>query len=129
MQKSYRAGMADGLKLWGEVCQKEVSCSACPIGQMKGLNVSCQEFASKFPMKMISILEEIKNNGTTYYEEFCARFPEMDLIEEDLAELACRKAVFEGYVDCNKSPEECLAWWKEKYIGDRTVSEDDDEEN
>ena len=128
MQKSYRAGMADGLKLWGEVCQKEVSCSACPIGQMKGLNVSCQEFASKFPMKMISILEEIKNNGTTYYEEFCARFPEMDLIEEDLAELACRKAVFEGYLACDRAeiPDACLECWKQKYVGDVTETDSAD---
>lgn len=121
-QKSYQQGQIDGLKLWGEVCGRQGNCDMCPIGQIRGANVTCQDFARQFPAKMLSILTEMRDGMITFYEEYCTRFPECNLDVETLAECACRKAVFEGDLTCQESEHSnCVNCWKAKYTGDVTA--------
>ena len=115
-QKSYRQGKIEALELWGTVCGKEGNCEGCPIGAIRGANVTCQDFARQFPAKMLSILEEMKEGKTTYYNEYCTRFPECNLSAEDLAACACRKAIFEGDTSCEGG--DCVECWFDTYVGD-----------
>ena len=130
--KSYNQGMIDGLELWGRVCGKQGLCDNCPIGSIRGTNVTCQDFAKQFPAKMLSILKEMDEGELSYYEEYCTRFPECNLTVEELAALSCRKAIFEGYLNCEKFEDStaCEACWKERYTSDITeFSEDGDEDD
>lgn len=126
--KSYNQGMIDGIKLWGETCGRQGTCENCPIGSIRGTNVTCQDFAKQFPAKMLSILKEMKEGTLTYYEEYCTRFPECNLTVEELAACTCRKAVFEGYLGCEKADDQsaCEMCWKETYSSDVTVVDDED---
>ncbi len=120
---SYLKGMTDGLQLWGTVCGRQGNCEVCPIGSLRGANVSCQDFARQFPEKMLSILKEMNEGNISFYEEYCMRFPECNLSIEDIAVCACRKAIFEGYVGCENAngQDECVRCWNEKYEGDVTM--------
>lgn len=120
-QKGYNQGKIDGIKLWGEACGRQGNCSECPIGSIRGAGVTCQEFARQFPAKMLSIMTEMQEGQITYYEEYCTRFPNSAVPVEVLAQIACRKAVFEGYLDCKS--EDCLRCWNEKYITDVTMDQ------
>lgn len=124
--KSYNQGMIDGIKLWGEVCGKEGNCEGCPIGSIRGTNVTCQDFARQFPAKMLSILKEMNEGQLTYYEEYCTRFPECNLSVEELASCTCRKAVFEGFLGCEDADDRtvCENCWKEVYSSDVTMTDD-----
>jgi hypothetical protein len=122
MSNSHQQGMIDAIKLWGTVCGQQGNCETCPIGSLRGANVTCQDFAKQFPAKMLSILKEMNEGEINYYQEYCTRFPECNLPVEVLAECACRKAIFEGYCDCEGG--DCKACWEETYIADVTeVSE------
>lgn len=125
--KSYQQGMIDGLHLWGETCGRQGVCENCPIGSIRGTNVTCQDFARQFPAKMLSILKEMNEGQITFYEEFCLRFPNTNLSVEDLATVSCRKLMFEGYVDCpyTEDSDKCLACWNEQYNGDVTEFPED----
>jgi hypothetical protein len=121
--------MIDGISLWGRTCGKESNCDMCPIGSIRGTNVTCQDFAKQFPAKMLSILKEMDEEGLTYYDEYCTRFPECTLPVDVLALCTCRKAVFEGYLNCNvgeeivndeEREEACIRCWQEKYVADVT---------
>lgn len=122
---SHEQGMVDGIKLWGEVCGSQGNCDECPIGSIKGVNVTCQDFARQFPAKMLSILKEMSDEDYTYYKEYCTRFPECNMPVEVLADCVCRKAVFEGFTACESG--DCVECWKEKYAGDVTEDVEDDE--
>ena len=74
--KSYEQGVQDGVKLWGEACGKQANCDSCPIGMLKGANITCQEFAQKFSPKMTSMLKEMRDGDYTYFDEYVTRFPE-----------------------------------------------------
>lgn len=128
-EKSYKQGQIDAIGLWGRTCGKEGNCSGCPIGSIRGAGVSCQDFARQFPAKMLSILTEMDEGQLTYYEEYCMRFPECNLPVDVLAASTCRKAVFEGYLECPKiDPNDssvCEKCWKEPFIGDVTESRED----
>lgn len=117
--------MIDGLQLWGTVCGQQSNCQNCPIGSIRGTNVTCQDFAAEFPAKMLSILTEMKDEGISFFNEYSTRFPECNLDVETLSQVACRKAVFEGYTACPGG--DCVACWKEKYTGDVTEVADDSE--
>lgn len=130
MQKSYNRGVIDGIKLWGDVCQVMENCDRCPIALIAGANVTCAQFASKFPEKTVSLMKEMREKDHTYFNEYVTRFPNCNMNVEDLSECACRKAVFEGYVGCeNQDQEECIRCWKESYVGDVTVPLDEEDEN
>jgi hypothetical protein len=123
--KSHQQGMIDGIEMWGRVCGSQGNCETCPIGSIRGANVTCQDFARQFPAKMLSILKEMDQGEINYYEEYCIRFPECTLPVEALAACTCRKAVFEGYLDCEEVPDgedfsACVECWKQKYNGDVT---------
>ena len=119
--------MSDILKTYGEVCSIR-DCSTCLIGAERG-DLSCPEFLSKFPDRASVLINQMANQKATYYNEFCKRFPKCNIGVEVLAECICRKAAFEGYLDCQDG--DCVACWKEEFAGDVTVhtqeiSEDDD---
>ena len=118
--KSYEQGVQDGVKLWGEACGKQANCDSCPIGMLKGANITCQEFAQKFSPKMTSMLKEMRDGDYTYFDEYVTRFPETKDNVEDVSGYICRKYVFEGEVDCPYSDdaERCKACWLEQYEGD-----------
>lgn len=118
MSNSYNQGEVDAIKLWGEVCGSQANCEQCPIGSIRGTNVTCQDFARQFPAKMLSLLKEMNNEDLTYFKEYCMRFPECNMSVEDLSMCACRKVIFEGYTDCSGG--DCVNCWKEKYTGDIT---------
>lgn len=121
--KNYMQGMQDGLELYGRVCGKQSSCEECMVGQLKGNAVSCQEFMKQFPMKMLSFLTEMDSGDYSYFDEYVTRFPNCNLPIEDLSQIVCRKAIFEGYVECDS--EDCLECWKEQYVTDVTMSDED----
>lgn len=127
MAQSYKQGMIDGIKLWGEVCGKQGNCEDCPIGTIRGANVTCQDFARQFPAKMLSILSEMNEGEITYHQEFCTRFPECNMDIETLADSACRKAIFEGYLECEGG--DCVACWQQSYVGDVSEADDEDEDS
>ena len=122
MKSEMVKGMTEGIRLWGSVCGRQGICEECPIGSLRGAGVSCQDFARQFPGKMLSILQEMDQGELTYYEEFCTRFGSCNLPVEVLAKVTCRKAVFEGYLECEGG--DCEACWKERYISDATISQD-----
>lgn len=133
-KKSYNQGMIDGIELWGKTCGKTGNCSDCPIGNIRGTNVTCQDFAKQFPAKMLSLLKEMNDGEITYYEEYCMRFPDNQMPLDYLVTSMCRKAIFEGYLDCSVINsddsvdvvhDKCLTCWNEKYVGDKTEEDSD----
>lgn len=119
--------MADGIALFGRVCAKQGNCSECAVNNVRGANITCQDFARQFPQKMLSILREMDGEETTYYSEFCMRFPQSNMPVEELANVACRKALFEGFVDC-EDDSDCVACWNTPYQGDYTGAQEESEE-
>lgn len=122
MGMSYEQGRIDAIELYGRVCSSQSSCEDCVVSQLKGDSISCQEFMSRFPSKMLSLLTEMDSKEYTYYNEYITRFPNCNLTLEALADIACRKAIFEGYISCEGG--DCKTCWKEQYTGD--ITEDDD---
>ena len=116
------SGEIAAVQLWGRVCGRQGGCDVCPISVIRGANVTCPEFAEKFPEKFLSVLKEIDaDEGTyTYYSEFCLRFPQCRHSVENLAKLACRRAIFQGEVECPYAGnmEKCVDCWKKPYEGD-----------
>ena len=115
---SYNQGQIDALQKWGSVCGKQSSCEECIINSVKGEALTCQEFAAQFPAKFLSLITEMANDEYTFADEFATRFPNCNLSVENLAEVACRKALFEGYIDCHEG--DCVECWKQSYVGDIT---------
>lgn len=126
MDKSYKQGKLDGIKLYADVCSSQGSCSDCLIGLVKGEDITCQEFMSKFPGKAVSLLTEMNESEHSFYNEYCIRFPNSDLSVDDIAEVVCRKAVFEGYIGCDGG--DCKECWLEPYSSDVTVNDEEDSE-
>ena len=124
-EASYLQGMTDGLALWGDVCGRQSNCESCPMQVVRNANLTCQQFAAKYPNKMLSILMELYKKDYTYFDEYCTRFPECNLDVEDLQKIMCRKAVFEGYCGCNGG--DCTKCWLEPYTGDVTEFEAENE--
>lgn len=123
-KKTYEQGIIDGVKLWGDVCKSKENCDRCPIQDIAGANVTCAQFASKFPEKTVSLMQEMHNEDYTYFNEYVTRFPNCTLTVDELAQCACRKALFEGYVECDaEDSDACVKCWKETYSGDITEIE------
>ena len=126
--KTYTDGLRDGIQKFGTFCKNHGDCSSCKISEHLNDDMDCAEFAGHFPQQFLAIIESSDSNYS-YYNEFCKRFSNSGLSIEELADSACRKAIFEGYVDCER--EDCVACWNEHYTGDVTVpdiaqSSDDD---
>lgn len=128
MADSYQQGRIDGIRLFGEVCGREGGCYSCPIQQIRGTGMTCQDFAAKFPAKMLSLLNELREKEHTYFNEYCIRFPNSDMDVETLAAFSCRKALFEGYLECPGADGgfDCVACWNQKYEGDITVADENE---
>lgn len=122
-EASYERGLQDGVALWGAVCGSQANCKVCPIGVVRGAGVTCQDFAMHFPQKFISILKDMNQQDYTYFDEYCSRFPESNLNVDDLMQVACRKAIFEGYLECKGG--NCKDCWLETYTDDVTVDYSD----
>ncbi len=125
-EADYRQGMVASLKNWGTLCSGQGDCSQCPVGLSKGANITCQEFAMKFPEMMANILEQaVSGNVNSYYNELCARFPNMSLPVDLVARAFCRKAMFEGNFDCTVVDDvsACVACWEKPCYGDVEKSE------
>lgn len=116
-------GFQDGIATYGRVCSKQSNCDECMIGQLKGQAVSCQEFMKQFPMKAASFIIEMDSGEYTYFDEYVTRFPNCNLSIDELAEFSCRKALFEGYIDCPGG--DCVKCWSEQYVTDVTMSDED----
>lgn len=116
MDKSYEQGRQDGIALYGRVCSRQSGCADCTLGLVKGDGLTCQEFIQKFPGKAVSLLTEMDVEEYTYYNEYVTRFPYCGLSLEDLSNVCCRKAIFEGDVACEGG--DCKECWSEKYISD-----------
>jgi len=120
VEAEYRKGMADGLKNWGQVCSGQGRCDECPVGVSKG-QMSCQEFAYKFPEMMANVLEQAASGHVnSYYNEFCVRFPNSAMPVELLARAFCRKAMFEGSFECTVEDDvdACIACWNKPHYSD-----------
>lgn len=120
MSTDYNKGLADGVSLWAEACKRMPNCDECPIQQIAGLGVRCQDFISQFPAKAANLFKEMTEKDWTYFDEFVQRFPACSLGVEAVSAFCCRKAVFEGYLDCDKEGDACMECWKERYNGDVT---------
>ena len=119
-EKGFKSGMIAGLEIYGRVCGKQANCEQCPVGSIRGTGVTCQDFAKQFPAKMLSILQEMDEGQLTFFEEYCTRFPNCNLSVEELAQIMCRKACFEGYCACEKEGQDCVDCWNETYVSDIT---------
>lgn len=124
MDKTYTQGQIDALSTWGRACGKQGNCNDCPVGTIRGANVTCQDFARQFPAKFLSMLTEMDQETISYYNEFCTRFPYAAMDLDVLSACMCRKAVFEGYLKCDKADVEgeCEKCWSEPYTADVTMS-------
>lgn len=127
MSKSYNQGVQDGIALYGKVCSSQSSCSDCMIGQLRGESLTCQDFMKQFPGKMVSLLTEMDSKDYTFYNEYITRFPNCGLTVDDLSDIVCRKAIFEGFVNCECG--DCKSCWLQTYTDDVTESELDADEN
>lgn len=117
MNDTYSKGLIDGIRLWGEACGRQASCDTCQLGLLRGCDMTCQEFASKFPEKMLSLLKEMNSGVISYYDEYALRFPSSQLTVEELAICTCRRAIFEGYLDCDSGDDTgaCVECWLKPY--------------
>lgn len=106
--------MSDVLKAYGEVCSNR-DCEGCLIGLDRG-ELSCPEFLAKFPERATALINQMQKQDVTYYNEFRRRFPSCNISSEVLSDCACRRAIFEGYLDCQG--DDCLACWNALYTGD-----------
>lgn len=117
----FKKGVERGLQMWGIVCSGQGSCEGCPVQAAKGAEISCQEFAAKFPGMMGKVLEEtVEGSPRTYYNEFCSRFPNNVMPLELTARAICRKAIFEGSLECEVTDDvdACIACWSKPCISD-----------
>lgn len=124
MGKTYEDGMIDMATMFGTVCESKSVCEECSVGVMKG-ELSCQEFAKKYPKKFASLIKDQFEHGITYADEFNIRFPKNPITAKDLAELGiCRRALFEGYLNCDKPSSFCKDCWESLYVEDEDFSEE-----
>lgn len=131
----YDRGQVDALELWGRVCSGKERCEKCAIGVAKSAGMTCQEFASKFPEKFLSLLSEMDKGYTTYLEEYTRRFPDAHNSLDTLIGMGmCRKAIFEGYLLCevdnslDGSKSVCEACWNERYMADISLTPEEREQ-
>ena len=117
MAESYRQGQIDGIQLVGQVCTGH-DCSDCAVGQMVGDSMTCFEFMSQYPNKMLSLMSEEASKDYTFYNEYRVRFPYSNLTVDELAACTCRKALFGGTLECDLDESKCVECWNATYTGD-----------
>lgn len=130
VKDAYYAGFVDAFKRWGSACSKQANCEECPIGIVKAGGITCSEFAKQFPEKFASLITEMDTDAPiSFFEEFCMRFPNCNINVDGVSQLACRKAIYEGYLECDKPREMCIDCWLEPFYGDVTEQGGTEEES
>lgn len=124
MCKSYELGLQDGLAMYGRVCSVQPNCEECNVAVLRGEGLTCQEFMKEFPQKMASFLHEMDTGAHSYFDEYVTRFPNCSQPVEAVADMACRKALFEGDTSCKGG--DCVACWKTVYVQDIEDEDDSD---
>ena len=121
----YQQGYADALKKWGFICVSHgKNCASCPLFDNLEMNQRCYELAFFNPAKFAAILQRL-DGTSTYFSEYCLRFPQCPATVDVLAQMYCRKHMFEGYSgcqECDKTPETCIKCWLEPYTEDKTIT-------
>lgn len=118
MADTYTNGLIEGVRLLGGVCSRYGDCDLCPVGKVRGTGMTCHQFAMSQPEKMLSLLQEADRN-LTYCDEYNIRFPNADADIDYLAEILCRRCVFEGETTCKVTNNEiCRKCWGCVYVGD-----------
>ncbi len=115
----YNKGYAKALQDFGNFCSGY--CVECPMLEVKGTELTCQEFMAEFPEKFASLMELTAGEQQTYLSEFRKRFKENTMTIEELSTNLCRKLVFGGNTDCQGG--DCRACWLEQYEDDVPESE------
>lgn len=122
----YNRGFQMALYGFGKMCGAYTSCEDCPLKKVAG-DIDCKEFLYKHPEKVQKVLEDFIDEPVTYLAEFALRFPNNFMPFELLAMSCCRKAIFEGTVECDhagdENPEACMKCWCEPYAGDIQLDE------
>lgn len=110
----YNRGYVNALQDFGNFCTGY--CTECPMLDVKGTELTCQEFMAEFPEKFASLMELTAGEQQTYLSEFRKRFKENAMTIEELSTNLCRKLVFGGNTDCQGG--DCRACWLEQYEDD-----------
>lgn len=120
-ETKYNKGYVNALRDFGKFC--DGYCMECPMQEVKGSELTCQEFMAEYPEKFASLMEIASSSEQSYLSEFRKRFPENEMTLEDLSTNLCRKLVFGGDSSCSGG--DCRACWQEEYEED---APDDDED-
>lgn len=113
--KTYEEGFADGVSSYIEFCTKHPDCMGCSMLNEFDGDTTCEEFILKNKVRAASII--LQSSGThSYFAEYRLRFPHSNIRLEDMAESACRKAIFNGDMSCTGG--DCLSCWNEQYSSD-----------
>lgn len=122
----FNDGFQMGLYAYGKICLAQTSCEDCALSEVIG-DVTCKEFMIEHPDKMQGAIEQLLDEPKTYLSEFVLRFPNNYMPLEVLAQTCCRKAIFEGTVQCDCADDtdlsECMKCWLEPYEGDIQLNE------
>ena len=66
VENNYTQGAIDAIKTWGAACGSQINCAECPVGELRGEEMSCQEFASLRPQKFLSLIRDLSEGGISY---------------------------------------------------------------
>lgn len=116
MTKTYADGFKDGISAYSEVCAKFPECDGCPIAKEIPINSTCEEFIRNNKDRVASLVAQALEMEHSYFAEYKMRFPHCTLTVEQIADGACRKALFNGDLSCSGG--DCVACWKEGYYSD-----------
>ena len=115
MDKTYIQGQTDAIQMIGNLCGTH-DCNSCTVGQVIGESMACFEFMRQYPNKALSLMLQESQKEYTYYTEYNVRFPRCNLSIDDLADVACCKAVFSGDTSCEGG--DCVECWNRPFCGD-----------
>ena len=118
MDKTYDEGFVDGVSAYINVCSKHPDCAGCPLADEFAGDTTCETFIQRNPKRAASLLKQDLHKVHTYFAEYRLRFPHSDITLENMAESACRKAIFNGDMTCSGG--DCAACWNEEYFSDAT---------
>lgn len=121
----YNKGYVKALKDFGNFCNGY--CMECPMQDVKGTELTCQEFMAEYPEKFASLMEIASETEQSYLSEYRKRFLSNEMSLEELSSNVCRKLVFEGDTTCTGG--DCRACWQEEYVEDSTEYDDTEEDD
>lgn len=113
--KTYEEGFSDGVAGYINLCSKHPDCIDCPMLNEFDGDTTCEEFILRNKTRAASVVMQ-SSGEHTYFAEYRLRFPHSNIQLEDMAESACRKAIFNGDTTCSGG--DCMACWSEPYTSD-----------